>query len=193
MERELTHDEAAELLGAYALDAVEVDEREAIDRHLDDCPRCRGEVADHRTVASFLGSAGGPAPEGLWDRIAGSLEEAPPELRLAPVVPLQDGRDRRSVSLRVGAAVAALAAGVIAVLGVQVIHLSDRVDTLASPRGPDAALLGAATRALADPQARKATMRSPDGQLDAEVSLLPDGTGFLVADNLPSLASDRTY
>src|SRR5436309_8412009 len=114
MERELTHDEAADLLGAYALDAVAVDERDAIDRHLQECPRCRAEVADHRTVASFLGSAGGPAPEGLWDRIAGALEEAPPELRLAPVVPLDE---RRSVSLRLGAAVAAVAAGVIAVLG----------------------------------------------------------------------------
>ena len=79
MERELTHDEVAELLGAYALDAVEGDERDAVDRHLNECPRCRAEVADHRTVASFLGSAGGRAPDGLWDRIAGTLEEAPPE------------------------------------------------------------------------------------------------------------------
>ena len=63
MERELTHDEAAELLGAYALDAVEVAERDAIEHHLNECPRCRAEVADHRTVASFLGSAGGRAPD----------------------------------------------------------------------------------------------------------------------------------
>jgi hypothetical protein len=190
MERELTHDEVAELLGAYALDALDVDERDAVEQHLNECPRCRAELGDHRTVASFLGSAGGRAPDGLWDRIAGSLEEAPPELRLAPVVPL---RERRSVSLRVGAAVAAVAAGVIAVLGLEVVHLSNQVDHVAAPERADTALLSAATHALADPHAQRVSMRSTDGQRSAEVALTPEGTGFLVADDLPALPSDRTY
>ncbi len=190
MERELTHDRAAELLGAYALDAVDVDDRDAVERHLDACPRCRAEVADHRTVASFLGSAGGRAPDGLWDRIAGSLEEAPPELRLAPVVPL---KERRSVSLRVGAAAAAVAAGVIAVLGAQVVHLNDEVNKMSTPERADAALLSAATQAFADPQAQRVSMRSSDGRLSAETALLADGTGFLVAHDLPALPNDRTY
>jgi len=190
MDRELTHDEVAELLGAYAIDAVELDERDAVDRHLGECPRCRAEVADHRTVASFLGSAGGRAPDGLWDRIAGSLEEAPPELRLAPVVPISD---RRSVSLRVGAAAAAVAAGVIAVLGLEVAHLNHQVDHLAAPARSGTALLSAATHALADPHAQRVSMRSTDGHHSAEIALAPDGTGFLVADDLPTLSSDRTY
>jgi len=190
MERELTHDEAAELLGAYALDAVEADERDAIEHHLNECPRCRAEVADHRTVSSFLGSAGGRAPDGLWDRIAGSLEEAPPELKLAPVVPLNE---RRSVSMRVGAAAAAVAAGVIAALGAQVVHLNNEVDKMSTPERADSALLSAATHALADPQTQRVSMRSTDGQLAAEVALTPDGTGFLVADKLPALPNDRTY
>jgi anti-sigma-K factor RskA/putative zinc finger protein len=190
MERELSHAEAAELLGAYALDAVDVDELEALERHLQECPRCRAEVGDHRTVASFLGSAGGPAPEGLWDRIAGALEEAPPELRLAPVVPVDE---RRSVSLRLGTAVAAVAAAVIAVLGVQVIHLNNQVDNLAGPQRPDTELLAAATHALADPQGRRAALRSTDGRFTAEAVVLRDGTGFLVSDRLPALPSDRTY
>jgi hypothetical protein len=190
MERELSHGEAEELLGAYALDAVDLAEREAVDHHLQECPRCRAEVADHRTVASFLGSAGGRAPDGLWDRIAGSLDEPPPELRLAPVVPL---KERRSLSLRVGAATAAVAAGVIAFLGAQVVHLNDQVDHLAAPERPDTALLAAATHALADPQAQRVALRSSDGRLSAEAALLADGTGFLVADGLPALSADRTY
>lgn len=190
MERELTHADAAELLGAYALDALDADEREAVERHLEVCPRCRAEVADHRTVASFMGSAGGPAPDGLWDRIAGSLEEAPPELRLAPVVPL---RERRSVSVRVGAAAAALAAGVIGVLGAEVVHLNHQVDHVAASDRTNTALMSAATHALANPDAQRVSMRSPDGSVTAQVAVLPDGTGFLVADRLPALASDRTY
>lgn len=190
MERELTHEEAAELLGAYALDAVDVDERDAIEHHLNECPRCRAEVADHRTVASFLGSAGGRAPDGLWDRIAGSLEEPPPELKLAPVVPI---KERRSVSMRVGAAVAAVAAAVIAVLGAEVVHLNNQVDHLAAPDRAKTELLSAATHAFADPRAQRVSMRSTDGTVSSQAALLPDGTGFLVADDLPGLPNDRTY
>lgn len=78
MERLTDHEELQGLLGAYALDAVEPDEAEALERHLTTCPRCRNELADHREVAALLGYAGVPAPSGVWDRIIASLEETPP-------------------------------------------------------------------------------------------------------------------
>src|SRR3954449_3338683 len=107
MGRELTHADIEELLGAYALDAVDGDEQEAIEVHLRECPRCRAEVADHREVAALLAHGGQPAPDGIWDRIVDSLEEAPPRLNLAPVAPLAR---RRGVGTRLAAAVAAVAA-----------------------------------------------------------------------------------
>jgi len=188
----LTHDETAVILGAYPLDAVEGDEREAIEQHLQECPRCRAEVADHRMVASFMGSAGGPAPEGLWDRIAGSLDEAPPELRLAPVVPMHE---RRSVTLRLGAAVAAVAAAVIALLGFQVVRLNNKVDEVqtAKAKDPGTVQMAAATQALGDPRARQVALRSPDGSVGAQAVVLPDGTGYLLAGNLPTLPPNQTY
>src|SRR5215212_7547374 len=115
MGRELTHADIEELLGAYALDAVDGDEQEAIEIHLRECPRCRAEVADHREVAALLAHGGQPAPDGIWDRIVDSLEEAPPRLNLAPVVPLTR---RRGVGMRLAAAVAAVAAAVIGLLAV---------------------------------------------------------------------------
>ena len=42
----LGHPEVQELLGAFALDALEPDEADAVDLHLRDCPRCRAEVAE---------------------------------------------------------------------------------------------------------------------------------------------------
>ena len=192
MERELTHFEAAELLGAYALDAVDSDERDAVERHLHECPRCRAELADHRTVASFMASGGGPAPEGLWDRIAGSLEEAPPELRLAPVVPIAG---RRSVSARLGAAVAAVAAAVIALLGVEVVHQGHQIDRLARPAldsGQDL-VAAAAIRAMTDSAALRYNLHQTDGRVPAQAVVLPNGDGFLVSYFMPKLPSDRTY
>ena len=42
------HEDFQDLLGAYALDAVDPTERDEIERHLATCPRCRAEVAEHR-------------------------------------------------------------------------------------------------------------------------------------------------
>ena len=50
----MTHDPIEELLGANALNAVDDDERAAVDAHLATCPRCRAEVDAHREVASHL-------------------------------------------------------------------------------------------------------------------------------------------
>ena len=48
---ELTYDEARELLGAYALDAVDGDERAEVERWLATNPELRAEVEQHREVA----------------------------------------------------------------------------------------------------------------------------------------------
>lgn len=82
MSRPLSHSDYEQLLGAYALDAVDGTEAAAVELHLADCPRCRAEVAMHIETAALLGHAGAEAPEGLWDRISGELREAPPALTL---------------------------------------------------------------------------------------------------------------
>jgi anti-sigma factor RsiW len=69
------HDEIRALLGAYALDAVDPEETRAVEDHLRECPQCRAEVEQHRSVAALLGNVGAAAPAGLWDRIAASLDE----------------------------------------------------------------------------------------------------------------------
>ncbi|MBV9284466.1 MAG: anti-sigma factor, partial [Acidimicrobiia bacterium] len=75
----------------------------------------------------------------------------------------------------------------------EVVHLNHQVDHVAASDRTNTALMSAATHALANPDAQRVSMRSPDGSVTAQVAVLPDGTGFLVADRLPALASDRTY
>ncbi len=82
MSLELNHQQIEALLGAFAMDAVDGDEAEAIELHLRDCPRCRAEVTEHREVAALLAHTGSPAPEGVWNRILEELEPAPPALRM---------------------------------------------------------------------------------------------------------------
>ena len=67
-----------ELLGAYALDAVSDEERRMVDEYLMVSPRARQEVSEHREVATMLAWTGMSAPDGLWERIAASLDSAEP-------------------------------------------------------------------------------------------------------------------
>lgn len=197
MARELSHGDVQELLGAYALDAVDDDERHAVERHLDLCPPCRAEVAEHREVASLMAVGFLPAPEGVWDRIASSLEEAPPAMRLESVVSLEERRAERRRWTRgpagIAAAVAAIAAvAVMGVLSLRIIDTGNRVNQLAEGLSSrDVARLADAAARRSD--ARTISMRSADGRLVEEAVLLPDGTGFLQQGNLPELPRDRTY
>jgi anti-sigma factor RsiW len=192
------HDEVQELLGAYALDAVDPDEAEQVERHLAICARCRAEVADHREVAGLLAYPGAPAPEAVWDQIAGKLQEPPPPLRLVPVRSVQGhgvaGTDRRRHALerRVVTAAAAAVIAVVAVLGVEVVRLNHRTARLPAVWTAQAKQAGWLV-ALGNPDAHRITLRSPDGQRFVQGVVLPDGTSFLGPTNLSSLSRDQTY
>ena len=73
------HEEIAELLGAYALDAVEPHERVLVEAHLAVCPRCAAEVDDHREVSAALAHGGTDAPVGLWAKIETEIRRTPAE------------------------------------------------------------------------------------------------------------------
>ena len=226
-----THEEIQELLGAYALDALEPDEAAEVEAHLSDCPRCAAEVDAHRDVAGLLGNGGEEAPAALWDRIAEQLParrggsvtaEAPGWEALAgrldrpgggdsaptgspspvaggpastgTVVPL--GRRPGHGWVRMATAVAAVAAVLAAVLGVQVARLDHRVGQLQADAARPA-LSRAVAAALEDPTSQRVRLVPPTGSAApaAEVTLVltGSGTGYLVAQGLDPLGPGRTY
>lgn len=186
MRGQLTHEEIRELLGAYALDAIESSEKAEVDSHLPTCPACRAEVDEHVRAAVALAqmerSMG--APEGLWQKIQSSVEEAPP--------PLVTPRGKRAIGLKMAGGFAAAAAVLIAFLGARVMEQDRRIRTIESLESEEA-LMRAAEAASANPTAQRIALRSSDEQLVADVVVLPDGTGYLVRHNLPALPPDRTY
>jgi anti-sigma factor RsiW len=215
MSASLTHHDIQELLGAFALDAVDDEERDLIEAHLAGCPRCRAEVEGHRETAALLAHSGERAPDGVWDRIAEALDEAPPALDLAriaprppgvsdPVEPTDElsrrraaGTASRSVSLRLAAATMAVAAALTLFLGVALGRRDNgsglgRIDALATAM-QRAAVSNAAFAALNDPHAEKVKLASTDGKATAQVVRLPDGTGYLVPNTLAALPPGRVY
>ncbi len=189
--RPRSHEELAELLGAYALDALDdtEGEREAVRLHVLECARCRAEVAEHREVAALLAHAGEPAPPAVWDRIAASIEgEAPPAtrpvLRAVASSPPGPARPRRWWTRPV-AGLAAAAVVVIAALGWLAVDANQRLDDLEGDRGVAAAMADA----LADPDS---TVVDLEGEVDVR-AVVTDGHGFLAAEDLPPAPDGRTY
>jgi anti-sigma factor RsiW len=188
---QLTHEEIQELLGVYALDAVDPDEAAAVEAHLPTCPRCRAEVAEHREAAALLSFSGTDAPHEVWSRIAGELDEPPPAAPI-PLVPRPLTATTDRMWRRAVVAVAGIAASVLAVLGAQVVRQDHRLDQLASATGERGIEQAAAVAAVA-PGAETVRLTSEDGSAAADAVVLPDGRGYLVQAELPALADGRTY
>jgi hypothetical protein len=190
----MTHDEVQELLGVYALDAVDEGEAEGIELHLRTCPRCRAEVESHRETASWLAHGGAPAPEGVWDKIAGNLEDAPPPMDIPRILPWETSgpasvtpiRTRRRAEWIVG-----IAAALLLVLGGVAVNQQRQINQVQDRSGLEQALASA----LSDPKARQVSLTAPaDGATSVKAVVLPDGTGYLVAEEaLRPLDESRTY
>lgn len=219
----MDHAQAAELLGAYALDAVEPDEAAAIEEHLETCPRCRDELRGHREVVGLLANAGEEAPEGLWDRIVAGINDsevsgagggagagaATETLSLRMVRgevgtggggaggPGRAGRRRRwGPSTSVLGLAAAAAVVVVALLGVEVVRLQNRTDHLS---GQVASMSGQPTmaaveRAVHTPGAKVVPLTPPaGGPATLEAVILPGGQGYLFDTRLTPLSPAQTY
>ncbi len=199
------HDRVVDLLGVYALDAVEPDESLIVEAHLATCPRCSVELAGLRHVAADLAVAAGleteqPPPE-VWGRIvsgisprSGSSAPSP-----APIVDSKDGSRRRTRRRWAGrrpvwivGAVGAAAAALIAALAIGLVHTEDQVHDLRSAlsgRGSQAAVQAA----LSSPGHRVVDLRSSDGTELAEVVVRRDGAGYIVHSTMSRLGTAKTY
>ncbi len=198
----MSHDEASELLGAYALDAVEGDECTELEEHLDTCPRCRAELDSLREVAAAMGNSVEPLPEGLWSQIAIHLPERqesgepPPMPQLTPAgrspfrAPADGrGRRRRTMVTMIGA-IAVAAAAVAVALGIGLVRADDKVSNLQSA---EARLPATVTAALHTPGHRLISLDASSHTRLAQVVVVPSGQGYLVSSNLPTLDSGQTY
>jgi len=190
-----THAEIADLLGAFALDAVDPDERALVEDHLRECPRCRDEVQQHRDVAAHLAFAGEEAPEGLWERIAADLEPGPAAAELAHLYPLRRPAAPRPWMMRSLTAAAAAIVLLVGALGWEVHTQDDRVASIRRAVGAGG-LQGAALSALLDPRGTRFVLTSTTGHVRIDGVVEPDGNGFLLpgADGgLPALPTSQTY
>lgn len=168
-----------ELTPAYALDALDADEREAYEAHLGRCEQCRGELASLRGTVGALawGVESPPPPARLRARL---LEAAAAERQNVVPLPL-----RRPWAFRATAAAAAVAACAAVGLGIWAATLSHSLDSERSARARDAR----AAQIVADPAARKIPLQGGSGELAVD----PTGRAVLVVRQLPAAPAGKTY
>ena len=188
------------LLGAYALDALDADDRARVEAYLERDAEARAEVDGmHETAAALamVPVTAMDAPPELWERIAGAIAAERAEATGAERVAAEPGGDelaaRRIRRARARWLAPAAAAAVIAVvvLAAQVASLRGQLDR-AHQLGPSA-MAAAFDRATKVDGARQVGLTTGSGATLARVVLLPDGTGYLRGDHLAPLPSDQTY
>lgn len=160
-----------DLTPAYALDALDHDERAEYERHLASCDACRSELATMRETATALAYAV-QSPEPPAELRARIVEQARAER--GNVVPF---RPRRRLTYALGAAAAAAACVALA-LGVWGSSLSDELERERSI----VAILG-------DPEARSVPISGGKGR----VVVTDTGEAALVVAGLAAAPSGKTY
>lgn len=177
--------ELDELLGAYALDATDADERRRVQQYLTINPRAAAEVAEHHEAAAMLAFTGMDAPADLWGRIESELREEPPPLspELAKVMSIDDHpvRRRSATSFWLGGAAAAAVILVVAVAWFGFSSTGDDPLDVAYESTLDAA----------DSQAADLLAEGSDAAASGVVDA--DGHGYLDARELPALEPGLTY
>jgi Anti-sigma-K factor rskA len=187
MARELSRQELDSLLDAHALDAVDPEEREQIDRYLTQNPWARAEVDETRELMSLLVDLEEGSPV-LWSRIEEQISRRPEATNVRPLATAR-GTRRPSITRRAVALVAAAAALVFGVLVVS--EIADEGGSRVTDRRGQ--MLAAAEKARDDPAARQSALADADGVVRAKVVYLPDGTGYLTDTALDDLPDGRTY
>ena len=135
----MNHLEANELLAALSLDAVDEREREEIEAHVSECPKCRSELDGYMDVATALGNSVEPIPEGLWNSISSHIYDADDGSEPSPsivtgIVPIEVAafrRRRARISTKpLLATMGTVAAAIIVVLAVSLSDASSHVSNL---------------------------------------------------------------
>ena len=205
-------EELDEMLGVYALGALDDLERARVEKYLAQSPQARQELARYDFVVHALADwATEPElPEGSWERLSDVLFECGTADAAVPLPPLRLAADPAPaapvvsaiapvVELRRAArwprsAVVAMAAALVVAVGVFGYGVRQQ-QRLSSDRSAsaDVRLRSAAQRALGDTTSKVGTLTAPRSDAQVRVVIDRDGHGFLLADTLPALPAGRTY
>ncbi|HLW60429.1 MAG TPA: anti-sigma factor [bacterium] len=176
----MTHEELRELIPAYAIDALDLEDERAVEVHLEACPACQRDLAELRAVAAELAAGVGAVdpPPALRGRVLDAVR-----VKTRGPIPAPSPRPRW-----VAGALAA-AAGLLIILGGLAAYQSQRINALSGRLDQQDRLLAL----LAAPTTRSAQLT---GSVRANVRFVYDrasGRGALVVTGLNDPGAGLVY
>jgi anti-sigma-K factor RskA len=197
--RSMGHDEVQELLGVYAIHAVDDAEAVAINAHVQSCALCAIELERLFDSSAAFGMTELEEPSGeIWGRIQSEIRgpsetfaplvpvasvptASPVAEPMSNVIPLDAQRAARRSRFRVAAASAAAAVA----LAVPI--------TMSLGGGPAPSLAALAKSAASQSGSRTVPLIDASGKTLAEAIISSTGQGFISAKALSALPDDKTY
>lgn len=192
--------EAHALVGAYALDALDAQQRDEFEAHLDECASCRAEAAELQATAALLGQVAETVPpSGMRSRVLDAVNTVRQD---APIVPLDGPRQQRDQRPQGGegiirrrpvfAAAAAVLVCAVFVLGALYAQTAAKLKGMeeqvaAADAGDDLVAV------LAAPDVRMSDVAVPIGGSARFMWSDQRNLGVLVGNRLPAAPSGRTY
>ena len=170
------------LLAPYVLDALDADERNRFEAHLEQCPDCRTELGGFQATATRLAEAESQEPPAaLRQRLMSAIGSIPQERPVVTSINHRGGLRRRLPQL---VAAAAMVLGVAGAGGYLVER--DRGDEQRDHVAEITRVLGAA-------DADTKSLNFPDGGTVRLVTSESRDAAVVVADELPALEDDKVY
>lgn len=167
------------LSGAYAVDALDADERTRFEAHLAQCADCRAEVDSLRETAAVLGAGDlVEPPAAVRDQVLAGIE------RIRPLPPQPTGATVTTLRSRMPLLLA-VAAAVVLLLGVGVAWLQ--------PWGEDTRPPTAAERILAAADAQSVEKAFPDGSTATIVVSRSEGRALIRTTDMALAPDGKAY
>ncbi|GAA3083706.1 anti-sigma factor [Streptomyces roseofulvus] len=184
--------DAHTLAAAYALGALDDDERKDFDAHLKTCEACRQEAAEFQaTTARLAAAVAQPPPPAAKAQVMAAIDgvrQLPPRVPAAGAAPVLGGiLRRRAVSLALAASVAAVALGGVAVWQRQNGQELEQQARQAQQQ------LDVVSAVLAAPDAQTVHGKAANGALTTVVSSEQRNQAVFTAANLPAAGVGKTY
>jgi anti-sigma-K factor RskA len=190
------HEQFAEDLSLYALEALEGDERLALERHLLTCAACRRELEQLRADSALLAfsAAGATPPEHSRERLMKAIAKEPRRVREARPVQRRPVW-RRALQWGISAATVVI----VLLLSHQNADLQQHVSRVENrSRGEIRQLIQAnqLIAALTSPDAERFILvsgKTPPQPQGKTIYLRNSGTLLFLASNMPQLPPQKTY
>jgi anti-sigma factor RsiW len=169
------------LSGAYAVDALDADERARFEEHLAACPACEAEVADLQQATALMSEiTQAEPPPALRESVLAGIKSVRP---LPPEIPVATNVRKLPIRRRLTALVAAAALLGVAGAGTVIWQQATTSDQT----------LSVADRVLQAADAKRVNVELPGGVRASVIRSVSEGKAVLVTHDMPAPPSGRVY